>query len=49
MKTWKNKLMALLLVVVGAVPAVVYGDAGVLVFCLMLAIPLFFAKQNYIL
>lgn len=49
MKTRKNKLMAVLLVAVGAVPAVIYGDAGVLVFCLMIAIPLFFAKENYIL
>lgn len=49
MKTIKNKLMAILLVVVGAIPAITYGDGGVLVFCLMLAIPLFFAKENYIL
>lgn len=47
-KTLKNKLIALGLLGVGMVPILIERDATVLVFVAMPAIPLLFAKENWI-
>ena len=47
MKTWKNKLYALVLLALGYLSVLVENDATVLVFLAMFAIPLFFAKENW--
>lgn len=47
-KTLKNKVCALLLLMVGVVPILIEGDASFLVFAACLGIPLFFAKRNWI-
>lgn len=44
--TWKNKLVAILIMAVGCVPIWLEGDATILVLTLILSIPLFFTKQN---
>lgn len=46
--TLKNKLCALTLLIVGVVPVLMDKDATVLVFSLLLGVPLFFAKENWI-
>lgn len=46
--TIKNKLSALTLIAVGVVPVMLYEDATALVFFGVIAIPLFFAKENWI-
>lgn len=46
MKTWKNKLYALVLLACGYLGVLIENDATALVFLAMLAIPLFFAKEN---
>jgi hypothetical protein len=48
MKTLKNKLFAVGMEALGVLLTAVYGDGTFLVFISMFAIPLFFAKQNYI-
>lgn len=45
-KTIKNKIAALGMIMVGLVPALLDGDATVLVFAGLFAIPLFFAKED---
>jgi hypothetical protein len=47
-RTWKNKLIAILLVLPCVLATQIEGDATVLVLALMVATPLFFAKRNYI-
>ena len=47
-KTWKNKLAALGLALVGYLSMLPEKDATAFVFLLMFAIPLFFAKENHI-
>lgn len=47
-ETRDNKIVALLLIGVGLMPAVFFGDATILVFTTILAIGLFFAKENHI-
>jgi hypothetical protein len=47
-RTWKNKVVALLIMLPGLIPVWLDGDATVLVLTLIAATPLFFAKQNYI-
>lgn len=47
-RTWKNKLAALMLLIAGAIPIWFDGDATMFVLMLMVAIPLFFAKENHI-
>ncbi len=49
MKTLKNKVYAVLLLVCGYVPVLIDNDATVFVFMLMFAGPLFFAKENWIM
>ena len=46
MKTLKNKIAALSLVLAGAFPLMLDGDATFLVFAALFAIPLFFAKED---
>lgn len=46
MKTMKNKLAALGMIMVGLVPALLDGDGSFLVFAGLFAIPLFFAKED---
>lgn len=48
MKTLKNKLYAILLLVCGYMPVLIDKDGTALVFFGCIAIPLFFAKENWI-
>ena len=47
-RTYKNKLVVLALLGLGAVGAVITDDGTFLAFVLILFGPLFFAKDNYI-
>ena len=47
-RTWKNKMIALLLLVVSLVPIWLEGDATMLVLMSPVVIALFCANQNYI-
>ena len=47
-RTWKNKVMALVLLFVGIVPILIENDATVFVFLIVMIIPLFFTGKNYI-
>ena len=47
--TIKNKIFAMLFILVSLIPLFVYRDGTYTVFALFLAIPLFFAKKNYIM
>ena len=46
-RTWKNKLVALGLLVVSMVPIWLDRDATVLALMLMVIVPLFFAGRDY--
>lgn len=48
MKTWKNKLSVIVLLACGYVGIPLENGATALVFMAMFAIPLFFAKENWI-
>lgn len=48
MKTLKNKLYAVALLICGYLPVLIDKDAAALVFFAFIAIPLFFAKENWI-
>ncbi len=48
MKTFKNKLYAVGLMLCGSVPTFLEQDATALVFIGMISVPLFFAKENWI-
>lgn len=48
MKTLKNKLYAVVLLICGYLPVLIDKDVTVLVFFAFIAIPLFFAKENWI-
>jgi hypothetical protein len=48
MKTLKNKLYAVVLLICGYLPALIVKDATALVFLALIAVPLFFAKENWI-
>ena len=48
MKTLKNKLYAIVLLLCWYMPVLIDGDGTALVFIGMIAIPLFFAKENWI-
>ena len=45
-RTWKNKVGALALMAVGYLSTFIDNDATAFVFLMLLAIPLFFAKNN---
>lgn len=44
----KNKLYSLILIAIGVLPILLDRDGTFLIFALMLGIPLFFAKENWI-
>lgn len=44
----KNKIIALLLVFVGALNILVNKDATIFIFTLIIGFPLFFSKENWI-
>lgn len=48
MKTIKNKLVALGLIVCGVLATAIDGDATVLIIISMFAIPLLFARRNWV-
>lgn len=48
MKTLKNKLYAVVLLICGYLPVLIDKDATALVFFAFIVIPLFFAKENWI-
>ena len=47
-RTWKNKLAAIGLIIPSLIPIWLERDATVFVLMAMIAIPLFFATQNYV-
>ena len=48
MKTLKNKLYAVMLLICGYLPVLIDGDGTALIFFAFIAIPLFFAKEKWI-
>lgn len=48
MKTRKNKLFALAMLGFGVLTVVLDGDGTFLIFALLIGLPLFFAKENWI-
>lgn len=48
-ETWKNKIAALLLILIGYATLKVSNDGTGLLFILLMAIPLFFSKRNCIM
>ena len=48
LRTWKNKVIALMLLMLGWIPIRYDGDATIFVLMSIAAIPLFFANRNYI-
>lgn len=48
MKTLKNKLYAVVLLICGYLPVLIDKDATALVFFAFIAMPLFSAKENWI-
>ena len=46
--TIKNKLIAMVFVLAGCLPVMLDGDATLLIFLSFVALPLFFAKRNWI-
>lgn len=47
-RTWKNKVAALALAFVGYWSMFILDDATAFLFLMLIAIPLFFARSNYI-
>ena len=47
-RTFKNKLYAIILIMLGIIPTKIDGDATFLVLMLMFGIPLFFATDNVV-
>ena len=45
----KNKLYALVLILIGLVPILIERDGTFFIFALMIGLPLFFAKENWIM
>jgi len=48
MKTLKNKIMAIVFIFTGWCSIKIDGDGTVFIFTLILGLPLFFAKENWI-
>lgn len=48
MKTLKNKLCAVVLLICGYLQVLIDKDATALVFLALIAVPMFFAKENLI-
>lgn len=47
-ETYMNKLMAIILLICGSVPVMIDGDGTFLLFAGIIAIYMFFAKENWI-
>mgnify|MGYP006898653564 CR=1 FL=1 len=47
-RTWKNKLIAMALVCIGMAGVVLESDATALVLMLLLAVPMFFSRKNWV-
>ena len=47
-RTWKNKLCAIALFIIGALATSIDGDATMMVFLMLIGTPLFFARDNVI-
>jgi hypothetical protein len=47
-RTWKNKVAALAIAFTGYLSTFIDGDATGFVFLMLIAVPLFFARKNYI-
>jgi hypothetical protein len=45
-RTWKNKIAALAMAAVGYATTMVAGDGTAFAFILMIAIPMFFMREN---
>lgn len=45
----KNKIYSLLLILIGVVPILIDRDGTFFIFTLMLGLPLFFARENWIM
>lgn len=45
----KNKLYALVLILIGLVPILIERDGTFFIFALIFGLPLFFAKENWIM
>lgn len=45
-ETYVNKLMAMLLLIIGCLPLWIDNDATLLIFMSIFAVPLFFARRN---
>ena len=48
-KLLKNKLYALVLILIGLVSILIERDGTFFIFALMIGLPLFFAKENWIM
>ena len=48
-KTWKNKISAIVLLLGGMIPVLIDGDGTALLFFSCIAIPMFFAKKNWMM
>ena len=48
MKTLKNKIMATVLILLGYLSTKIEGDGTFFIFTLVIGIPLFFEKKNWI-
>ena len=47
-RTWKNKLCAIALLIIGALATSIDGDATMMVFLMIIGTPLFLAKENLV-
>jgi len=48
METRKNKLISISMILIGYLSIFIDGDATGFVFCLIIGVPLFFSKENYV-
>lgn len=48
-KTWKNKIVAIAMILAGLLPVWIDGDATALLLFGCIAIPTFFAKENWMM
>ena len=48
-RTFKNKIVALMLIILGVLSVFIDGDGTFMIFVVAVSIALFFAKNNYIL
>lgn len=48
-RTLKNKLYAIALLAIGAVPVIIIKDATLLILLAFIAVPMFFSNENWIM